>query len=205
MPMATRAPIQAVPAPAPAPGHTNAPAAPDIRDIKPPLPLGGLGLWIVALAALAAIAAALLFWRRRRRRPVAATTPAIAPHTRARQRLEAALALLAQPEPFCVAVSAALREYLEDQFDLHAPERTTEEFLAELQISPLLDLAQKERLGDFLTRCDLVKFARYDPTESELLALHTAALRLVDETEPRPWAPPPAAATPDAATPARAS
>jgi len=201
--MATSTPIPVVSAPPT--GHTNVPPPSDIRDIKPPVPMGGPGFWILLVAVLAALAAALLYWLRRRRRPVAATAPAIAPHTRARQRLEAALALLSQPEPFCVAVSAALREYLEDQFDLHAPERTTEEFLAELQTSALLDSAQKESLGDFLTRCDLVKFARYDPTESELLALHSAAVRLVNETEPRPWATSEPGSAPAAATTAGGS
>jgi hypothetical protein len=33
----------------------------------------------------------------------------------------------------------------------------------------------------------LIKFARYEPTETELRALHAAALRLINETEPR-WA-----------------
>jgi hypothetical protein len=44
--------------------------------------------------------------------------------------------------------------------------------------------AQKESLGDFLQRCDLVKFARYEPGEPELRDLHASALRLVEETEP---------------------
>jgi len=37
-------------------------------------------------------------------------------------------------------------------------------------------------LADFLTRCDLVKFARYEPTEEDLLSLLDSALKLVDET-----------------------
>jgi hypothetical protein len=47
---------------------------------------------------------------------------------------------------------------------------------------------QKRSLGDFLASCDLIKFAKYEPTEQELRGLHDAALRLVNETEPR-WAP----------------
>jgi hypothetical protein len=39
-------------------------------------------------------------------------------------------------------------------------------------------------LGGFLERCDLVKFAQYEPGEPELRELHASALRLVEETEP---------------------
>ena len=67
-----------------------------------------------------------------------------------------------------------------------APERTTEEFLYELQATTLLTPEQKSSLGDFLTNCDLVKFAKYEPGEPELRDLHGSALRLVSETEPRP-------------------
>jgi hypothetical protein len=108
---------------------------------------------------------------------------------RARQALEAALALLSDPKAFSTAVSGAIRAYLEERFNFHAPERTTEEFLYELQGSNLLTLEQKVSLGEFLANCDLIKFARYEPTETELRAMHAGALRLVNETEPR-WAPP---------------
>jgi len=108
----------------------------------------------------------------------------IPPHVRARQRLEEALALLGRPREFCILVSDTIRAYLEERFNFHAPERTTEEFLNELRATNLLSPDQKESLGGFLQRCDLVKFARYEPGERELRDLHQAALRLVEETEP---------------------
>ena len=112
--------------------------------------------------------------------------PFIPIHIRAKQRLEDALKLMSQPKPFATEVSDTLRWYLEERFDFHAPERTTEEFLHELQSTRLLDATQKESLGAFLQGCDLVKFARYEPTETELSDLHRAAYRLVEETEPKP-------------------
>jgi hypothetical protein len=57
-----------------------------------------------------------------------------------------------------------------------------------LQGTNLLTVEQKQSLGDFLANCDLIKFAKYEPTETELRGLHAAALRLVNETEPR-WVP----------------
>jgi hypothetical protein len=106
----------------------------------------------------------------------------VPPHQRAKHRLADALALLAQPKPFCIAVSDALRVYLEERFEFRAPDRTTEEFLLDLQATDLLNAAQKEFLTDFLTRCDLVKFARHEPSEAELRSLHSSAVSLVEET-----------------------
>jgi hypothetical protein len=121
--------------------------------------------------------------------------------------LEEALRLIADPKAFSIAVSSAIRVYLEERFEFHAPDRTTEEFLYELQGSHLLTDEQKRSLGQFLESCDLIKFAKYEPTETELRGLHQAALRLVNETEPRlvpdnlqssvqpPTAPPPPPST----------
>ncbi|HXJ75379.1 MAG TPA: hypothetical protein VNM37_21165, partial [Candidatus Dormibacteraeota bacterium] len=53
---------------------------------------------------------------------------------------------------------------------------------------------QKQSLGEFLQSCDLVKFARFEPTEETLRQLHDAALRLVDETQFDPVTPMPASA-----------
>ena len=84
-------------------------------------------------------------------------------------------------------MSDTIRWYLEERFDFHAPERTTEEFLYELQGTNLLTPDQKDSLGEFLKRCDLVKFAKYEPGEPELHDLHDSAMRLVEETEPQSW------------------
>jgi hypothetical protein len=100
--------------------------------------------------------------------------------------LNEALKLIDQPYPFAGAVSDAIRAYLEARFRFHAPERTTEEFLAELHGSAVLNQEQKDLLGQFLETCDMVKFARLEPTQTELQAVHASACRLVDETEPRP-------------------
>src|SRR5882724_10099887 len=157
-----------------------------LRDIKPPLeiPNGWLIVWW-SLAALAAATLVFLAWRYwRKRRAQLAIVPAIPPHIRARQQLQEALGLLSQPREFCILVSDTIRWYLEERFDFHAPERTTEEFLYELQSTELLTRDQKYSLGEFLNRCDLVKFAKYEPREPELRDLHSSALRLVEETEP---------------------
>jgi hypothetical protein len=169
---------------------TNQPAsaAQDIRDIKPPVAIPNGWEWVGwvlgALLVLAILYFAWRWWQKRRSR--IPEEPPVPAHLRAKQRLQEALALLAQPKPFCILVSDTIRFYLEEQFDFRAPERTTEEFLHELQATDLLSPEQKESLGKFLESCDLVKFARYEPGAPELLELHGSALKLVEETEPKP-------------------
>ena len=174
-----------VPPPPPAATNTAA-AAPLFQDAPKPLiyiPNGWAWLFWggVILALLAALYFGRRWWRKKRDLPPAP----IPAHVRARRRLEQALARLSEPMPFSILVSAAIRDYLEERFDFHAPDRTTEEFLYELQDSLLLTRDQKKSLEDFLAGCDLIKFARYEPTEMELRGLYDSALRLVNETEPR--------------------
>lgn len=69
---------------------------------------------------------------------------------------------------FYERLSNILRHYIEDRFDLQAPERTTEEFLAELKWTNTLAASDKEVLGGFLRHCDLVKFAKHAPTDDQI-------------------------------------
>ena len=161
-------------------------AANDIRDIKPPIEISDGLAWLWwALIILAMAVAAFLTWRwRKNRKTTIVLPPPVPAHVRAKQKLNQALALIDQPKPFVVVVSDTARGYLEERFDFHAPERTTEEFLRELKSTKLLMPEQKESLGGFLASCDLVKFAKYEPGENELRELHNSALRLIEETEP---------------------
>ena len=167
--------------------NSTASAATDIRDIKPPVAIPNGWEWLGwALIVLAIVAVAFLVWnwwrKRRAQNPLVPPVPA---HVRAKQKLAEALALIAQPKPFCILVSDTIRLYLEERFNFRAPERTTEEFLYELRSTPLLAVEQKEKLSEFLECCDLVKFAKYEPREPELRDLHASAMRLVEETEPK--------------------
>lgn len=164
----------------------NVPVPTALHDIKAPVEIPTLWTWLGRFL-IAAVLGGLLWlgwWLWRRRKPAVEDIRRVPPDELARERLTAALALLSQPERFCTAVSEITRTYLEDRFGLRAPEQTTEEFLAELPRSAVLDVRHKDVLADFLTRCDLVKFARFEPTRDELMELHNAALNLVDETTP---------------------
>jgi hypothetical protein len=180
--------------PPPASAHTVA-TTNDIRPIKAPVAVPDPWTWVfwiagVLLALGVLVAILLLLLKRQQRR---ALVPPLPPHARARMKLEAALLLINDPRAFAIAVSDAVRVYLEERFQLRAPERTTEEFLRDLQKTSALTAPQKESLSAFLDQCDLMKFARFEPTEATLRELHESALRLVHETQhdvPAP-APPP--------------
>lgn len=159
---------EAVEAPAP-------PFAPRL-DLRP---------WLLGTAAIVFLVAVLWWWRRRPRaaRRASDETP-LPPHVlalRALARLRSApRATAGEVDAFYVEVSRILRLYLEQRFGLHAPERTTEEFLAELNgrgpQSPLDD-RQRGALAGFLRQCDLVKFARLQPAED----VHVESLRTAEE------------------------
>ncbi|HZQ47890.1 MAG TPA: hypothetical protein VFC07_12805, partial [Verrucomicrobiae bacterium] len=149
----------------------NAPQATnDIRALKPPIDIPNVWLWVWVIVGAIALAVALYVawrcWRRKVNEPV--VVPVVPPHERARQKLQQALAVISQPRPFCILVSDTVRIYLEERFNFHAPDRTTEEFLHELQATDLLLPDQKKSLGEFLSVCDMVKFARYEPGLPEL-------------------------------------
>ncbi len=173
----------------------------DIRALKPPVEIPDAWRWVWWTLGVLAVAAIAYFvwrqWRRKGAQPV--VVPIIPPHVRAREKLREALGLIGQPQPFCILVSDTIRVYLEERFTFHAPDRTTEEFLHELKASELLLPDQKQSLGGFLSVCDMVKFARYEPGPPELQALYDSAVRLIDETEP-----PPVAAETGVPTPASA-
>lgn len=160
----------------------------DILGINGPVEIPSGWEWLIyGLAAALLIGLAIFVVRRMMKRMTVVLPPPIPfidPHTLARRRLEAALRLIDDPYRFCSAVSDALRGYMEGRFSIHAPDRTSDEFLDELRTSTALTGAQHEFVADFLNQCDLVKFARDEPTRSDLERLHRSALRLVEETMP---------------------
>lgn len=172
-----------IPDPGAAATNSASALAADIRDIKDPVQIGGGLWWLWILIAVAALAALVWWLKKRTKKPAMDPALLIPPHRRAKERLRAATELISDPYRFCSLVSDVTRTYLEERFNLHAPDRTTEEFLAEQRERSTLAPEHKALLEGFLTQCDLVKFARHEPTEPELRALLESALRLIDETQ----------------------
>ena len=84
---------------------------------------------------------------------------------------------------FYEKLSFCLRQYIENRFQLRAPEQTTEEFLEELKKSDVLKTEYKQELKRFLEHCDLVKFAKYRPDNDQINQSLTMAEKFVDNTK----------------------
>jgi hypothetical protein len=87
-----------------------------------------------------------------------------------------------QIKEYYYRLSNIVRHYIENRFKLMAPERTTEEFLAEMMVTGKLTEDHKELVGNFLEHCDMVKFAAYGPDSREIENSFNSAKKLVDET-----------------------
>lgn len=150
-----------------------------------------------AVAAVVLIAGAVAWWIRGRagRRVEPPPAPRLPPHEKALRAL-AALRARGWPderevEAFYVELSAIVRTYLEEALNLRAPEQTTEEFIRTASASRALNPEQQQRVIQFLEQSDLVKFARYQPLQSDMENALAAAHRLIEDTRPRPPPPPP--------------
>ena len=80
-------------------------------------------------------------------------------------------------------LSDCLRHYIEYRFKLRAPERTTEEFLLEVQGADVLIVERQEDLKKFLEHCDLVKFAKYQPDAEQINGALEMVKDFVDKTK----------------------
>ncbi|MCB9876194.1 MAG: hypothetical protein H6835_01220 [Planctomycetes bacterium] len=154
-----------------------------------PFPPSWRGWWWLGGGAALLLLGAGGWWLLRGRAPRHAHHPdAVAqpPHTRALRELQrlrgAPRTTPAEIEAFYVAVSQVLRVYLEQRFALRAPERTTEEFLRDLEAGDGLAQRHRAELERFLSQCDLVKFAAVRPGAAEHDAVWQLAADFVEAT-----------------------
>jgi len=150
-------------------------------------PPSRLPWWIAGAAGLLLLGAlGFVAWRRRRRAVPHREAVALPPHVKAQRALArlrtAPRGTPAQVAGFYVEVSDVLRTYLEERFGLRAPERTTEEFLRDLEAGDQLAREHRAELERFLSQCDLVKFAAATPGEPEHLATFALAEAFVATT-----------------------
>jgi hypothetical protein len=147
-----------------------------INDMTPPvLPPPPDLTWVILLAAGILVAGAgitvlvIFLVKRKQGEKQIITIPA---HELAFRRLEALIAEnyieKGEIKLFYFEISTILRQYIENRFYLHAPEQTTEEFLNDIKESDRLQKELKDILKEFLFHCDMVKFAKYDPTPEEI-------------------------------------
>jgi hypothetical protein len=153
----------------------------EFHDIAPPVDYSLIPTW--AIFAASVIALSLIGWivwlvmRARSRRPLHVPT--------ARDR---ALELLRHaetdvdyltPYEFSIRISDILRQYVTEEYQLPLTRQTSVEFLNSLTQSSSFSQDDKALLDDFLSRCDLIKFARYEATREDSRTLLEEATRFV--------------------------
>jgi hypothetical protein len=151
--------------------------APDeIEDIRPPI-AGGPSLWLVIFLATLLLLAVVAYFLWPNPKPRIVQPPL--PRDAAMRRLKGAKSRISTDSgyDFSIEVSDILRSFIEQQFGIKAVRQTTIEFLSEASQNPHFDLAQKERLRQFLVACDSIKFARVavGPADSEVLLEQASA------------------------------
>lgn len=156
-----------------------------LADIVPPVaqPVNWL-LWAAGSAGGAVILFICWFFWRRHKSKEAPLPPAIPPYLRALQAMEALqrkdLPGQGLTKKFYAELSDILRQYIEYHLDLRAAEQTTEEFL--LTSAASLRPGHKRLLRDFMTHCDLVKFAEYQPDHEDIASALVLCRRFIDDT-----------------------
>jgi hypothetical protein len=154
----------------------------DIKDIRPPFFYPDYTLWVILVGAV--LIALILLWYWFSTRPARNAKTAF---DQTLDKLAKARALLneANPMPYAVLVSETIRQYLGRRFQSPSTRRTTEEFLRLMEKDHTTPLAaHRDLLREFLQSCDLVKFARYQPTLGELDKVHERAVDFVTATRP---------------------
>lgn len=166
----------------------------DIKDIKQPLELTEdyrkMIVWgSIAFAALLIALISIYIWRRRRAgkgilpQKVEPPRPA---HEIALEALDAlkASALLAegQIKAYYVTLSEIIRKYIEGRYFIIALEMTTEDLLMQLQGADV-DAETVSSIREFLSVCDLVKFAKHHPNDDQHVRILDSAYNLIDRTK----------------------
>jgi hypothetical protein len=158
----------------------------DIEDVlEMPRPKSFAWVWAMGVIAVVAIAGLWLYLRRKRvKELVRIFKPA---HELAYERLRVLvnedLVGAGKIKEFYERISDILRHYIEHRFSLRAPESTTEEFLAELANTEVLPASEKQRLGEFLKHCDLVKFAKHNPTTQQIQETFDLVKDFIEKTK----------------------
>ncbi len=165
----------------------------ELADIREPLEqsitLRELLPWLLVFLAVHLIAVWIFLWLRYRKKKLR-ITPEKPKDTRPPK--EIALLILNElnqkeawrtpgPKYFYTGLTDALRGYLAATWGIRTLEETTAEILAALRTETTCSGAHLEQIRRVLQRSDLVKFARFEPTETEARTDGHLAVQIVEE------------------------
>lgn len=156
-----------------------APTPVPIHDIVGPVWFFPWPVWVVVCVGLGALLLlGVLIWGLRsflaRKKPPTAKERALAALEALRNSVAGA-----DPYAFGITVSDAIRNYIHDQHGLQATTQTSLEFLEGIRTNPVFSDNEKAGLSVFLEKTDLLKYARAEAGESEMIGLLETAGRLV--------------------------
>ncbi|MCA9396097.1 MAG: hypothetical protein KC649_02910, partial [Candidatus Omnitrophica bacterium] len=123
---------------------------------------------------------------RRKQSGTAVPEPVIAPDAAALEELKKIKAddLIAhsRTKEYYYRISGCIRFYIERRFGIRAPESSTEEFVEEAIRSQVLEGRHINLLKDFLSACDLVKYAGTDSDAGQADEVYRTAENFILET-----------------------
>lgn len=160
----------------------------DIKDIKPPeaMPSNFLALALI-LGALCA-GGAYLYWRLKRKRvvPTEAVVKLRPAHEIAYERLKALASSdylkFKKFKQYYIELSDIIRRYIEARYKILAPCETTYELTQNMKKKKII-FSHIRTIGNFLSGCDLVKFAKHVPTTDETRSNFESAKSIIDRTK----------------------
>ncbi|MEP7014652.1 MAG: DUF4381 family protein [Verrucomicrobiota bacterium] len=154
--------------------------AEELHDIAPPVDYSLIPTWLLFIGVFVALTIiGLIIWLLVRSRKSA--IPAKSARERALEELDRLENEIEKEQPyrFSIRISDVLRQYVTEQFHLPVMRQTSVEFLTALALSSPFSEDERMLLEDFLNRCDLIKFARYESTSSDSRQLLEEATRFV--------------------------
>jgi hypothetical protein len=154
--------------------------AQEFHDITPPVDYSLIPPWLVFVISfvLLSLLGLGVWWIVRRRKP---ELPPELPREIALGDLEQIRREIEKMNPyqFSIRVSDILRRYVTQQYGVPATRQTSIEFLTAAAEAPSFSADDKSLLEDFLNRCDLIKFAKYEATTSDSELLLEEAISFV--------------------------
>ena len=164
-----------------------------LKNIKPPHPVPiHPGVYLLAMLLVIIIVASTFLYLRRR----AGVTPPLAetplqrpPHEVASEQLmrieEKNLVAQGKLKTYHIQLSQVIRQYLNDRYHIPALELTTDGLLECLKRTDIL-ATDFRLIQDFLTACNLVKYAKHTPSESEARERMAEAQGIIDVPKETP-------------------
>jgi hypothetical protein len=122
--------------------------------------------WYWYAVASAVLVAAIIYFLARKKKPVGSKIPSIDPFTEARQELEKLRKEQLSSKIFFTRLVDIFRVYLSRRRGIESLQKTTDDVVAQLRLLKLPE-TDFSKLAQALRMSDFVKFAKYEPAESD--------------------------------------